>query len=404
MNKNTTNNKTQRTQVTVKNIAFCAVILLVLSIGLSSSALAADNPPALYRAKVGKITIEVDPRVELISIVFRLAGNPEFNDGTLKQYAKAIERHFGDFDNHAAVKMAAQLRNTRLMSCDGPMSLAVHIDGNYRLRKTIEEWPSTLDYRWEKQETVEFLEELRKFAAETKFNEFFKAQGPIYEQGIRSCEKVMGQHEVAKDQSGLVFVKFLTADLGEWLSDFFGVKETGDLRLVLGFVNGFANYGARFTADRISEKYAIVGMRPFDPANTVIFLPQQIVLVAHEFCHSFTNPVVDKYMDRLQPAGEKLFAAHGAAMRMKGYQKWDSVMYETAVRACVASFLRESIADLRFLDYYLKGEVKHGFIWIEDAGNFLKKYEGNRDKYPTFESFFPEFVGFLDAYTRKAAR
>nr|MBC8218526.1 DUF4932 domain-containing protein [Planctomycetota bacterium] len=115
MNKNTTNNKTQRTQVTVKNIAFCAVILLVLSIGLSSSALAADNPPALYRAKVGKITIEVDPRVELISIVFRLAGNPEFNDGTLKQYAKAIERHFGDFDNHAAVKMAAQLRNTRLM-------------------------------------------------------------------------------------------------------------------------------------------------------------------------------------------------------------------------------------------------------------------------------------------------
>ena len=133
MNRNTTNNKNQRTQVATKVVAFCTVILLVFSIGLSSSAFAADDLPVMYKAEVGRITIEVDPRVELIGIVFRLAGNPEFNDGTLVQYAKAIEKHFGDFDNHPAVKMAVKLRNTRLMSCDGPMSLAVHIDRNYRL-------------------------------------------------------------------------------------------------------------------------------------------------------------------------------------------------------------------------------------------------------------------------------
>ena len=199
MNNNTTNNKTERTQIAVKNFALCAVILLVFSIGLPSSVLAGDNSPVEYKVDVGRITIEVDPRVELIAIVFRLAGNPEFNDGTLKPYAKAIERHFGDFDNHAVVKMAVQLRNTRLMSCDGPMSLAVHIDRNYRLRKTDKQWPSTLDYRWEKEETAEFLEKLRQFAAETKFDEFFKAQGPIYEQGIRPCKSVMSQEKVAKD-------------------------------------------------------------------------------------------------------------------------------------------------------------------------------------------------------------
>ncbi|MBC8469936.1 MAG: DUF4932 domain-containing protein [Planctomycetes bacterium] len=402
MNKYTTNNKIERTQVAVKNVAFCTVILLVFSIGLSSSALAVNNQPVMYRANVGRIAIEVDPRVELIGIVFRLAGNPEYNDGTLKPYAKAIERHFGDFDGHPVVKMAVQLRNTRLMSADGPMSLAVHIDRNYRLRKTDEEWPSTLDYRWEKEETAEFLEKLRQFAIETKFDEFFKAQSSIYEQGIRPCKSILEQNEVAKDQSGLEFVKFLSADLGEWLSSFYGVKDPGDLRLVLGFVNGFANYGARFAADQISEKYAIVGMRPFDPTNTVIFLPQQIVLVAHEFCHSFTNPVVDKYMDQLQPAGERLFAVQEPAMRNRGYQKWESVMYETAVRACVASFIRDSIADLRFFDYYLKSEVGHGFVWTEDMGNFLKTYENQRDKYPTFESFFPEFVKFLNNYSIKA--
>ncbi|MFC1794234.1 DUF4932 domain-containing protein, partial [Planctomycetota bacterium] len=192
-------------------------------------------------------------------------------------------------------------------------------------------------------------------------------------------------------------------NLQTWLGDFFGIKEYGDLRLVLGFVNGFFNYGRRFADGRTSEKYAIIGMRPFDPANTVIFRPMQIGLTAHEFCHSFVNPVVEKYMDRLQPAGERLFTAHGPAMRMGGYQKWESIMHETVVRACVASFVRHAFEPV-YTDYYLKDEAKAGFVWTEDMSNFLKKYESNRDKYPTFESFFPEFVDFLNEYTRKAAQ
>jgi hypothetical protein len=56
------------------------------------------------------------------------------------------------------------------------------------------------------------------------------------------------------------------------------------------------------------------------------------------------------------------------------------------------------------MGYYLKYEVRRGFVWTEEMGNFLKTYESNRDKYPTFESFFPEFVDFLNEYTRKAAQ
>jgi hypothetical protein len=358
--------------------------MLVHSLGLPSLTLAANNKPIVYRAKVGKITIEVDPRVELIGIVFRLAGNPEYNDGTLRAYVKVIEKHFGDFDNHPAVKMATELRYKRSMSCDGPMSLAVHIDNDYWLRKIPEQWPSTLDSRWEKQETAEFLEKLRQFASETKFDEFFKAQCEIYETGMHSCKEMM-----------------IPLNLGDWLSDFFGVQDYGDLKLVLGFVNGFSNYGVRFTSDRTSEKYAIVGMRPFDPANTIMFRPMQVGTTVHEFCHSFANPIVKKYMEQLRPAGEKLFTAHGPAMRLRGYQKWESLMYETAVRACVMCFVREKLEPM-YLGYFLEYEAKAGFVWIEDAGNFLKNYENNRIKYPTFESFFPEFVDFLNDYTRNA--
>jgi hypothetical protein len=356
-----------------------AIYILCLSI----CPLVRSSSEQTQLSKSPRIDISVDPRVELIAIVFRLAGNPEYNDGTLRPYVKAIERHFGDFDNHPVIKMAAELRLKRSMSCDGPMSLAVHIDHNFRLKETPEEWPSTLDYRWEKKETAEFLEKLRQFSAETKFDEFFKAQSSIYETGMRSCKDLM-----------------TPLNLGDWLSGFFGVKDYGDLKLVLGFVNGFSNYGPRFKSGRIAEKYAIVGMRPFDAANTVIFRPSQVGTTVHEFCHSFANPVVEKYMEQLRPAGEKLFAANGPAMRMRGYQKWESLMYETAVRACVMSFVREKLEPM-YLGYFLEYEVKAGFNWIEEMGNFLKNYENNRDKYPTFESFFPEFVTFINEYAGK---
>lgn len=34
--------------------------------------------------------------------------------------------------------------------------------------------------------------------------------------------------------------------------------------------------------------------------------------------------------------------------------------------------------------------------------NLLKTYENQRDKYPTFESFFPEFVTFLNKYSKES--
>lgn len=359
-------------------------LVLVHGIGLSSSGLAEDNPLPKNRRSGNAIAVEVDPRIELTGIVFRLAGSPEFNEGVMRPYVRDIERHFGDFDDHPAVKVAAKLRSKRLMSCDGPMSLAVHIDRDFRPRNSFKQWPWGLDDRWKKQETQEFLDKLQQFAADTKFNEFFAAHGPLYEEGIRSCEAVMAQ-----------------ADLHGWLDEFFGVEGGGHLKLVLGFTNGFCNYGLRFTAGKTNEKYAIIGMHLYDPAGNPVFRPKQLGTTAHEFCHSFTNPVVDKYMDRLRPAGEKMFAAHAPAMRRIGYQKWQSLMYESAVRACVASFVRNSFPP-KYMQYYLNDEAADGFVWTKELGDLLQTYESNREKYPTFESFFPEVVTFLNEYSERA--
>jgi hypothetical protein len=396
MDKNTTNYKTDRPQVAVENVDFyndklpwtikalvVPAIVLVYSIGLSSSALAINNPVPKNRPNVAAIKIEVDPRVELVGIVFRLAGNYEFNQGRIRSYVRDIERQFGDFDNHPAVKLAARLRSKCRMSCDGPMSLAVYIDRDFRPRKTFEQWPWGLDGRWKKQETAEFLEQLRQFAADTKFDEFYKAHSTLYETGIRSCRAVMAQY-----------------DLQTWLGEFFGVEEMGDMRLVLGFLNGSSNYGPRFTDGETHEKYAIIGMSLPDADSNPVFRLRKLETTAHEFCHSFANPVVDKYMEQLQPAGEKLYAAKAPAMKRIGYQSWKSLMYESAVRTCVASYIRNSF-EPEYLQDYLDNEAGYGFVWTKELSNLLRTYEANRDKYPTFESFFPEFITFFNEYKGK---
>ncbi len=51
----------------------------------------------------------VDRRVELLSIVFRLAGRPEYSDTDIKIYTDRIERHFGAYRDHEVIRLARTL-------------------------------------------------------------------------------------------------------------------------------------------------------------------------------------------------------------------------------------------------------------------------------------------------------
>ena len=48
----------------------------------------------------------VDERVELLSIVFRLAGNSEYNMNLLPAYTVEIDRYFAPYKDHPAVVAA----------------------------------------------------------------------------------------------------------------------------------------------------------------------------------------------------------------------------------------------------------------------------------------------------------
>src|SRR5271169_266924 len=65
-----------------------------------------------------QLRVMVDPRVELMSLIFRLAGNGEYNMAKVPIYSADADRQFAAFSNHAVVKLATRLREEHGVSFD----------------------------------------------------------------------------------------------------------------------------------------------------------------------------------------------------------------------------------------------------------------------------------------------
>lgn len=58
-----------------------------------------------------------------MSILFRLAGNGEYNQCRIPAYDKAIDQYFAPYRNHEALQLARRMQ----VGFDAPMNLAIHI-------------------------------------------------------------------------------------------------------------------------------------------------------------------------------------------------------------------------------------------------------------------------------------
>ena len=83
------------------------------------------------------IEVSVDPRIELFSIIFRVAGNPEYRRGILSAYVDDADRHFEPFRNYSAILLAQKLRSAHGIDYDAPMSLANHLTSVPELEERI---------------------------------------------------------------------------------------------------------------------------------------------------------------------------------------------------------------------------------------------------------------------------
>jgi hypothetical protein len=363
-----------------KSVLFACFLLA----GIVPSSLAGEKDATSEKAKSPEVVIRSDPNIELVSIIFHLAGNREYNRTIVESYAKDVEDHFGTYRDHEAIRLARRLYGERSISYDAPMSLAVHLAGGTNLKERIplDPLPEIVDRRWTAEDAKAFVAAARQFAKDAKFDEFWNAHEPLYAT-IRKQLQTLIEKE---------------AHL-EWFTEFFGERPQTTFVLVPNITNGPSNYGSRFRgADGKEEIYCILGVWKLDSKKQPALDNQMLPTITHEFCHSHTNPLVDRYAAELQPAAEKLFKHVGAVMAQNAYGNWNTMMRESMVRACTIEYLMKYrgkvAAGLDAIE-----DRNRGFEWIGELSKLLAdKYEPYRDRYPTLDAFMPEVVIFFNKY------
>ncbi len=381
----------------MRKLRKAGLVIVLLLLGLVSLRLIAHmrdaHEQALWAARAPggmPVEVSVDPRVELVSIIFRLAGNPEYNEGLSDSYARAVEKHFGPYRNHPAITYAANLRQTRGICYDAPMTLAVHLTEGFGFQELVpfSPLPPDLDSRWDAKTAREFLAKARQFATDTHFQDFFKSQKPLYRQAEARMKEIMraGGHL-------------------KWFDSFFGTKPNVEFHVVVALLNGRHNYGPDYRAGDTEHMYALVGgdpsfglkerlpavlgLLPADPEDMLV------QTIAHEFCHSYVNPIVERHLPELRPAGERLFSSRKDKMARQAYGSWETMMREAMVRACVVRYCAETRGP-RAAESRSNYEAYLGFTWTRDLANLLTSYEANRQAYPNLDAFFPKIVEFFD--------
>lgn len=334
----------------------------------------------LHTSGAQALNVRVDPRIELTTIVFRLIGADEYNQCQLPNYAADIDRYFAPFREHAALKLAAQLREAHDIGFDAVPHLAIALTDPPTLAERLDIGPDAAglgDTRWTGPDTRRFITTLRQFVIDTRFGDFFAGHRSLY------------------DSTESRLRAFLAKNVHlPWFTTFFGEAPTARFFAVPGMCNGGANYGPRIQLrDNTEERYAILGMSESDSADIPVMSLSGLPVVIHEFNHSFVNPVIARHLSAFRANGE-LLLADPSIRRMfaaQAYDNWRTVINESVVRAVVVRYLRATQGD-SVGRAELATQYGRGFLWIRSLDSSLAVFERSRGRYARFEDYVPRLA------------
>ncbi|GAH47684.1 unnamed protein product, partial [marine sediment metagenome] len=264
-----------------------------------------------------------------MSIIYRLAGNNEYNQPTVKgSYVGDVEKHFAPYKEHPVVKYVSKLP----VRCgfNKPMALAVHLTDAFTLKERVsfKPIPPGLKNSWGSigiGNARKIIEKSHSFVEETRFKEFIETHQDLYEQTENRMREL-----IRKD--GRL----------EWFDNFFGPRPNATFNLIIGMLNGGCNYHADFDKGDTKEMYCFLGVWLYDQDGLPRFDKSVLTTVVHEFAHSYVNPLVGVYYKDLQKAGKKLFPRVKDQMKRQAYNDWSFMISESIVGVCEVCYIIET--------------------------------------------------------------
>jgi len=317
------------------------------------------------------IAPKVDPRIEMVSIVFRLAGSPEYGMSPLKKYTDDIDAYFSPYKEHPAVVLARKLAMERDVGFDAAMAMAAHLSSPPELKPLVAFTDRIPDARYGADNANTLAKLLADFYRDTKFEKFFAVHHSYYALAEERFQKALGGINL------------------DWYKSFYGEIPAGQYRLVLGLNNGGGNYGVRVVWPNAHEDfYSVIGCWSQDDSGNPTYSDDYLPIIIHEFNHSFVNPAVLKHREEFTPS-QQVYDKVSERMHAEAYFDANTMVNESLVRAAVIQYLESKGTDKKAIRRQIVQEQSTGFVWMDELVDLVHKYGAERSKYPTFESFMP---------------
>lgn len=360
-----------------RNILITSVLFLAISVSGQTSVKTDSSATAYFPFP------KVDRRIELLSIVFRLAGNPEYNDEVFKSYTTDIHNHFDKFREHELIRFTREIRDKNGIGYDAVMKMAIYIGQPPAFDPVVPFTRDIPEKRWGKENAEKFLILLKQFYSDADCDSFFNAHQELY--------------RISEERYKSVYE---SVDLN-WFKTYYGTEPKGSFNIIPALGNGGGNYGVKAELPDGSEvMYAIMQTGMFDSRGMPLYIAGfNLPTLIHEFNHSYVNDLQKKSDREIKDSGFKIYSLMSETMRRQAYGNWETVMNEGLVRASVIRYLVKHNSDISVARKQMMAEYGRGFFWITGLVDCLGEYENNRDKYPTLESYMPVIIDF---YNREA--
>ncbi|MBS1721234.1 MAG: DUF4932 domain-containing protein [Armatimonadetes bacterium] len=347
---------------------------------LSLLALSVLAPPKL-------IEVRVDPRIELVTAVFRLAEADEYNmDSSKSAYASRLEKALAPYKDHEAVRLAREIRERTGVGFDAVPTIAVHYSDIIHLdeRVPFDLPPARWDKRWSAKDARAFTKALRSFVKDAHFAEFMRSEEPYFRKVAEVWKKKINARKPAV-----------------WLRDFYGTWPKRSPYVIVGMLCGGGNYGMSVEwPNGDLEMTPVLGAGGFDSEGVPSFGDRDLPLLLHEFSHGFMNPLAKSHFKELLPPTRKLMPMTITALSASAYATDEPVLFETFVRTAVQHLVEKHVPEIAAANR--AEDRQSGFLWIDELTPSLREYEKNRARFPTMQSWFPKLVSAMKATGQRA--
>ncbi len=268
------------------------------------------------------LIVRTEPRVELLSIIFHLAGANVYSQNRLPSYQRDVDSAFAAFRDHAAIRRARRYEDSLGIGFDKPMEFAERLADARVLRTIVPIDTPAPEWHWPPGSGQAFLTDLRAFVHDAPTQRFFQSHAVLYDTATRRMRRLV---DTSLDVA--------------WFARFFGHAPAKPFVVVPGLLNGGANYGVRSRFPDGSLQFnAIIGAWKIDSAGWPVFDASFMPTIVHEFNHSFVNPVIDARRADFAEVGPAVLAAVKQQMKDQAYDDWTTVINESVVRVSVARY------------------------------------------------------------------